>query len=120
MRLTGLDTMEWLLNVAGPQLIASPGGWLKTLNGMIAGLGWGALRLDAAAGSWRGLLRSRRFQGPRDQERLKTRQLEDSLSLLLETGFRSSMPSVKKRTPKGLRRWIIRLQLYALTGNQPV
>jgi pre-rRNA-processing protein IPI1 len=88
VRLTGLDATEWLLNVAGPRLVASAGGWLKTLNGMIAGLGWGALRADDAAGSWRPSTVTQVAKSE-DQERLKTRQLE-VLSLLLETGFRST------------------------------
>ena len=55
---------------------------------MIAGLGWGALRVDDAAGSWRPSTVTQ-LSKSEDQERLKTRQLE-VLSLLLETGFRSS------------------------------
>lgn len=35
-----LGTLEWLLDVAGDELVACPGGWLKTLNGLGAMMGW--------------------------------------------------------------------------------
>ncbi|CAK7218621.1 rRNA processing protein [Sporothrix curviconia] len=35
-----LGTLEWLLEVAGDELVACPGGWLKTLNGLGAMMGW--------------------------------------------------------------------------------
>ncbi len=35
-----LGVLEWLLDVAGDELVASPGGWLKTLNGFGAMMGW--------------------------------------------------------------------------------
>ncbi|KAL1891754.1 rRNA processing protein [Sporothrix stenoceras] len=35
-----LGALEWLLDVAGDELVACPGGWLKTLNGLGAMMGW--------------------------------------------------------------------------------
>ncbi|OAA61836.1 rRNA processing protein [Niveomyces insectorum RCEF 264] len=35
-----LSAFEWLLDVAGDELVACPGGWLKTLNGFGAMMGW--------------------------------------------------------------------------------
>ncbi|CAK7275226.1 rRNA processing protein [Sporothrix epigloea] len=35
-----LSALEWLLDVAGEELVACPGGWLKTLNGLGAMMGW--------------------------------------------------------------------------------
>ncbi|CAK7217327.1 rRNA processing protein [Sporothrix bragantina] len=35
-----LGALEWLLEVAGDELVACPGGWLKTLNGLGAMMGW--------------------------------------------------------------------------------
>lgn len=47
-----LSALEWLLDVAGEDLVASPGGWLKTLNGFGAMMGWTAP--VPAAGGGRG------------------------------------------------------------------
>jgi pre-rRNA-processing protein IPI1 len=119
VRLTGLDTMEWLLNFAGPQLISSPGGWLKTLNGMIAGLGWGALRIDDAAGSWRPTAITQ-VSKSEDDERLKTRQLE-VLSLLLETGLSSSAKrekaDVERIATLDYSAWLYRSQAISRYNN---
>ncbi|CAK7562969.1 MAG: rRNA processing protein [Sporothrix epigloea] len=35
-----LSVLEWLLETAGDELVACPGGWLKTLNGLGAMMGW--------------------------------------------------------------------------------
>ena len=40
VREDALGALEWLLEVAGDELVACPGGWLKTLNGLGAMMGW--------------------------------------------------------------------------------
>lgn len=40
VREDALGALEWLLDVAGDELVACPGGWLKTLNGLGAMMGW--------------------------------------------------------------------------------
>ncbi|EFW99370.1 rRNA processing protein [Grosmannia clavigera kw1407] len=46
-----LSTLEWLLEVAGEDLVSSPGGWLKTLNGFGAMMGWVAPPPPGSAGA---------------------------------------------------------------------
>ena len=40
VRNDALGIIEWLFDVAGEELVACPGGWLKTLNGLAAMMGW--------------------------------------------------------------------------------
>lgn len=38
-----LSVMEWLLDVAGDEVVSCPGGWMKTLNSFAAMMGWSTL-----------------------------------------------------------------------------
>jgi pre-rRNA-processing protein IPI1 len=40
IRIDALNIMEWLLEVAGDEVVSCPGGWLKTLNSFSSMLGW--------------------------------------------------------------------------------
>ncbi|KAK0655999.1 Rix1 complex component [Cercophora newfieldiana] len=40
IRTDALNVMEWLLEVAGDEVVSCPGGWLKTLNSFSSMLGW--------------------------------------------------------------------------------
>ncbi|KAK1758541.1 Rix1 complex component [Echria macrotheca] len=40
IRSDALNLMEWLLEVAGDEVVSCPGGWLKTLNSFSSMLGW--------------------------------------------------------------------------------
>jgi pre-rRNA-processing protein IPI1 len=40
IRTDALGIMEWLLEVAGDEVVSCPGGWLKTLNSFSSMLGW--------------------------------------------------------------------------------
>jgi pre-rRNA-processing protein IPI1 len=43
-----LSVMEWLLDVAGSEVVSSPGGWVKPINCFCASLGWA----DASNSNW--------------------------------------------------------------------
>ncbi|KAL4890699.1 Rix1 complex component [Aspergillus ambiguus] len=40
IRLSAVDLLSWLVDVAGPAVVACPGGWIKTLNCFLSVLGW--------------------------------------------------------------------------------
>ena len=43
-----LNVMEWLLDVAGGEVVACPGGWMKTLNSFGALMGWTSIAASTA------------------------------------------------------------------------
>lgn len=44
-----LNVMEWLLDTAGEEVVACPGGWMKTLNSFGALMGWTSMAASASA-----------------------------------------------------------------------
>ena len=40
IRLFGLDVLEWLLQVAGDEVVSCAGGWVKMLKCFLSLLGW--------------------------------------------------------------------------------
>lgn len=40
IRAESLNLMEWLLEIAGEEVVSCPGGWMKTLNSFSSMLGW--------------------------------------------------------------------------------
>ena len=48
-----LEVLSWLLEVGGEEVVVCPGGWTKTLNCLLAMIGWGGAGGSASAsGSW--------------------------------------------------------------------
>jgi pre-rRNA-processing protein IPI1 len=89
IQLTGLDVLEWLLNVAGQDVVSCPGGWLKTLNCLLVVLSWKDLAAEAqtSTSGWKKTgTNIRRTSRSEDDEKLRTRQLQ-VLELLLEKGL---------------------------------
>ncbi|KJZ79384.1 Pre-rRNA-processing protein IPI1 [Hirsutella minnesotensis 3608] len=76
-----LGIMEWLLEVANDDLVACPGGWVKTLTTFCATMGWA---VTASSGGWTSGARA--GLKPKDAQNL-TRQMT-ALARLLEAGFK--------------------------------
>jgi pre-rRNA-processing protein IPI1 len=84
IRLSGLDVLEWLLNVAGQEVMTTPGGWLKTLKTMLGLLGWNQeVRTKDASKGWKSTGGGAVAAKSDDEVKLVTRQLQ-VFSLLLE------------------------------------
>lgn len=75
-----LGVMEWLLDVADEELVACPGGWVKTLNTFCAIMGWA---LSTSTGGWtsgaRGTLKAK--------DALTLARQVTALSKFLKAGF---------------------------------
>jgi pre-rRNA-processing protein IPI1 len=94
IQLTGLDVLEWLLNVAGGEVVGAPGGWVGTVNCLLAVLGWKGITTTGTKGKgagagWQssmGVMAPRSTALTEDAGKPRTRQLQ-VLSLLLEKGL---------------------------------
>lgn len=83
IRNSSLDVLEWLLQIAGPELVSCAGGWLKTLNCFLTLLGW---QSAAQPGNWSSE-RAASFGKPGSaQAKLLIKQL-GILTLFLRAGF---------------------------------
>ncbi|KAI9367271.1 Rix1 complex component, partial [Aspergillus egyptiacus] len=40
IRLSSIEVLDWLVSVAGEEVVSAPGGWVKTLNCFLSVLGW--------------------------------------------------------------------------------
>lgn len=49
IRMDALSIMEWLLEVAGEDIVACPGGWVKTLKSFMSMMGWAS---SSSATKW--------------------------------------------------------------------
>ncbi|KAG5923371.1 hypothetical protein E4U42_004976 [Claviceps africana] len=87
-----LGVMEWLLEVAGSELVNCPGGWVKTLNTFCAMMGWA---VTSSNGGWTSAARS--SMKPKDAQSL-ARQI-NALTKFLEVGL-TDEPSEKKISPQ--------------------
>jgi pre-rRNA-processing protein IPI1 len=96
IQLTGLDVLEWLLGVAGREVVGCAGGWVKTLNCLLAVLGWkGITTTQKGNAGWQSTgVMAQRASLAEDAGILRTRQLQ-VLSLLLEKGL--MRPDDKRR-----------------------
>ena len=96
VRVSGLDVLEWLLNVAGQELMATPGGWLKTLKCLLGLLGWNQeQQKDKSSGGWNSIGGGTVTAKSDDEVRLIIRQLQ-VFSVFLETAL------LDKQTNKGV------------------
>lgn len=76
-----LGFMDWLLDVAGGDLVACPGGWVKTLNTFCAMLGWS---ISTKKDGWSSGSRS---GGARGKTSLNQARAIDCLTKFLRIGF---------------------------------
>jgi pre-rRNA-processing protein IPI1 len=87
IRLTGLDMLELLLNVAGEDVITSPGGWMKSLKAMLGLLGWSQEPPQSkSSGGWKSTGAGNAVAKSEDETKVVTRQLQ-VFSLLLEVAL---------------------------------
>jgi pre-rRNA-processing protein IPI1 len=91
VRATGVDALEWLVNVAGPQVVTAAGGWTKTLPSMLVLLGWGGQKVatgkDVTKGwSVGGGAETSRGVRSEDETKAQIRQMQ-VLALLLAAGL---------------------------------
>lgn len=84
VKLTGLDVMDWLLDVAGLRAVECPGGWLGMLKVFMVLLRW--KEETKSVTGWTTLGAGIASAAGRDEQRLLTRKLE-VLAKLLEYGF---------------------------------
>lgn len=87
-----LGVMEWLLDVAGSELVNSPGGWVKTLNTFCAMMGWA---VTSSNGGWTSTART--SMKPKNAQTI-ARQI-NALSKFLEAGLTDEL-SEKEVTPQ--------------------
>lgn len=86
IQLTGLDILEWLLNIAGDQVVSGSGGWLKTLNCLLVALSWKDLSVSKSDKGWVKSSVVARTSKSEDNEKLRMRLLV-VLSVMLEKGL---------------------------------
>lgn len=87
-----LNVMEWLLDVAGDEVVSCPGGWLKTLNSLSSMLGWNpTVSAATASKGWtsasKGTFGVTTKKGPEAQ----ARQIM-ILARFLQVGFQEETP----------------------------
>ncbi|KOS19943.1 Pre-rRNA-processing protein IPI1 [Escovopsis weberi] len=87
-----LGVMEWLLDVAGDELVACPGGWVKTLSTFCVAMGWAA---SSSAAGWTSVGRTGGIKA-KDAQTL-SRQIS-VLSRFLQTGFRPETAAAPNHT----------------------
>ena len=77
-----LGFMDWLLDVAGEELVSCPGGWLKTLNTFCAIMGWST---SAKKDGWSA---SSGRSGPKGKTAQNQVRALEALVKFLQIGFR--------------------------------
>ncbi|KAI1077034.1 hypothetical protein F5B20DRAFT_553880 [Whalleya microplaca] len=88
----GLNYMEWLLDVAGEDVVSGPGCWVKPLKDFMSVLGWSAKPTSTAAakGGWTSAPRTT-FGAKKYGQSFPRQMLV--LAKFLETGFKRGMPA---------------------------
>lgn len=86
IRTDTLNVLEWLLDVAGDELVSCPGGWMKTLNSFSAMLGWN-LNMGMATGSKGWTTASKATLGATKGGNAQARQIQ-ILARFLQAGFK--------------------------------
>ncbi|KAK0717100.1 Rix1 complex component [Lasiosphaeria miniovina] len=80
-----LNAMEWLLDVAGDEVVSCPGGWLKTLNSFSSMLGWNP-SVGSAMNSQGWTSGSKSTLGTKKGPEAQARQIQ-VLARFLQAGF---------------------------------
>lgn len=87
----GLNYLEWLLDFAGDQVVASPGGWVKPLKDLTSVLGWTVKAAAPVAGKGGWTSAPRTTFGAKNHGQSYPRQML-VLSKFLEYGFSPEVP----------------------------
>lgn len=87
-----LNVMEWLLDVAGEEVVSCPGGWMKTLNSFSAMLGWN-YSIGTATGSQGWTMASKATLGSTKGGTLQARGIT-ILARFLQAGFKPDTQTV--------------------------
>ncbi|KAK3330969.1 Rix1 complex component [Apodospora peruviana] len=94
IRADTLNVMEWLLEVAGDEVVSCPGGWLKTLNSFSSMLGWNP-SVGSAVVSKGWTSASKTTMGVATKKGIPEAQARQIavLAKFLEVGFRPETPT---------------------------
>ncbi|KAK3335725.1 Rix1 complex component [Cercophora scortea] len=89
-----LNVMEWLLEVAGDDVVSCPGGWLKTLNSFSCMLGWNpSVGSVLVSKGWTSASKTTTIgMGSKNGREVQARQIE-VLAKFLQVGFRQETPA---------------------------
>ncbi|KAF2005212.1 hypothetical protein P154DRAFT_457839 [Amniculicola lignicola CBS 123094] len=90
IRLFSLDVLEWLLKVAGDEVVSCAGGWVKMLKCFLSLLGW----QNEASGKWSA---TKSFGKAGGDAKVQVKQM-NTLSLFLKTGLVPSETSISTST----------------------
>ena len=91
IRSTSIDVLDWLVSIAGQEVVSSAGGWYQTLDRLIGILGW---RKTTDTGNWTQSQIS--IAKPGADSKLRTKQM-NTMVAFLETGFRE--PNEQGQSP---------------------
>ncbi|KAF2749067.1 hypothetical protein M011DRAFT_457161 [Sporormia fimetaria CBS 119925] len=88
IRTFSLDVLEWLLRVAGDEVVSGPGGWVKMLHCFLGLLGWQQQqkqepRSGLEIGKWSA---TKAFGKPGSEAKVQVRQMQ-ALTAFLKTGL---------------------------------
>ncbi|TQV93445.1 rRNA processing protein Ipi1 [Cordyceps javanica] len=83
-----LAAMDWLLDVAGDELVTCPGGWVRTLTTFCAVMGWA---VASSAKGWTSAANTRTTLKPKDAQN-RARQIA-TLARFLQAGLRDEVPA---------------------------
>jgi len=87
-----LNVMEWLLEVAGDEVVSCPGGWLKTLNSFSSMLGWNPSASAATISKgWTSASKATLGVATKKGPEAQARQMI-VLARFLQVGFREETP----------------------------
>lgn len=86
IRTDSLQVLEWLLDVAGDEVVSCPGGWMKTMNSFSAMLGWNPT-IGNATGSKGWTTASKATLGATKGGNAQARQIQ-TLARFLQAGFK--------------------------------
>ncbi len=90
IRVDTLNVLEWLLEVAGDEVVSCPGGWLKTLNSFSSMLGWNP-SIGSAMNSMGWTNAPNVKLGSKKGPEAQARQIQ-ILAMFLKAGFRPEDP----------------------------
>ncbi|KAK5663189.1 hypothetical protein OQA88_6606 [Cercophora sp. LCS_1] len=94
IRTESLNVMEWLLEIAGDEVVSCPGGWMKTLNSFSSMLGWNP-NVGAAMNSkgWTSASKTMASAGGKKAPEAMARQI-GVLATFLSVGFKEEEQEV--------------------------
>ncbi|KAK4674355.1 rRNA processing protein [Podospora pseudopauciseta] len=90
IRTDTLDVLDWLLDVAGDEVVSCSGGWLKTINSFSSMLGWNP-SVGSAMTSKGWTTASKATLGTKKGPEAQARQIQ-ALARFLEVGFKPEAP----------------------------